>query len=145
MVNNINISLYQGAPPTSRTPSNEERRIVTNGSPLYLAKDVLPLCCVTGMSLWTEKSKRDLARFGDLSTLTDLIPEIIQHGKYLGAEWCTSSSHGPWAACDAYTYKRMVYNEYMHKDLPEENYLKFALSKTGSLLLICSCHPNEDR
>ena len=43
--------------------------------------------------------------------------------------------------CDAYKVTHHEWNEQAHKVLPTTWYLKFAIGKTGQLLLMASNHP----
>ncbi|PLY15334.1 MAG: hypothetical protein C0631_07640 [Sedimenticola sp.] len=69
----------------------------------------------------------------------------VQSGRFRGAEWCVQHPNGPWAACDAYSFVRREWLAHAHREMSMEYYIKFAIAKTGKLLLVVSCHPPEDR
>lgn len=43
--------------------------------------------------------------------------------------------------CDAYSVTRLERHDYSDKNLTCTYYIKFAISKTGHLLLVASIHP----
>lgn len=144
MVNNlINISRHDGALPAA----SDSRNI--RGGALYPIADVRQLLATDGqnVTLWTESSRTDAQR---LCLTTEYVAELVRlalsRGTYKGSEWCEQGTRpGPVAACDVYTVTRMEWNQYAFKELPCEYYLKFAISKTGKLLLIVSCHESRNR
>jgi hypothetical protein len=69
------------------------------------------------------------------------IKVALNKGFYTGSEWCKAQPTGPWAACDAYTLSRDEWIEATHSYMHIDYYLKFAISKTGTLLLSASNHP----
>lgn len=143
MVNNMkNISRYDGSIPT---PENPERRI--SATPLYDEDFVLTLLNTKGnqgLSVWTRKCKDDLLKYElDHDDVLNLIRLCFHTGKFLGAEWCQQQPNGCWAACDAYRVFRTEWVKNADKDMTFEYYLKFAISKTGQLLLLVSCHLSE--
>jgi hypothetical protein len=58
---------------------------------------------------------------------------------YRDSEWCDNGK-GAWAACDAYTLRHDEYVETAGRTFRMEYFFKFALSKTGKLVLMVSCH-----
>lgn len=144
MVNNLmNLSAYQGDP-----PANERSSRVITGGPLYATKDVLALMAQGECALvpWTRKCKDDLMRLSfDLSDAHALVQEALNHGRYRSSEWCQQQPTGPWAACDAYQVRRDEWVQAAHKEMMFEYYIKFAIGKTGKLLLLVSCHEPQDR
>lgn len=144
MVNKaINVSAYQGIPPPDGAA---DRRIA--GGPLYSVTDVLALLGTGESALvpWTRKCKDDLMRLAlDIPGVQELIREALQHGRYRNSEWCVQNPTGPWVACDAYQLRRSEWVEAAYKDMSFEYYVKFAIGKTGKLLLIVSCHESQDR
>lgn len=144
MVNNVkNLSAFLGAPPLSE---QADRRIAAG--PLYVAADVLALLKQGDAALipWTRKCKDDLMRLMlEISDAQALVREALQSGHYRNSEWCVQSPSGPWAACDAYTLRRAEWVQAAHKEMIFEYYIKFAIGKTGKLLLLVSCHEPQDR
>ena len=129
-----NLSAYNGDPPQV---GNTRKLLV---GPLY-GLDVVQAMTHTpsALSLWTQKCKRDAANLGfDTADVGELIRELTDRD-YRDSEWC-ENGRGAWAACDAYTLRRLEFLEKAGKSLPMEYYLKFALSKNGTLLLMVSCH-----
>ncbi|NKC13647.1 MAG: hypothetical protein GKR94_16095 [Gammaproteobacteria bacterium] len=68
----------------------------------------------------------------------------LRSGRFRGSEWCKHSPNGPWAACDAYSLARRERMPYGRTQMDVEYYVKFAVAKTGKLLIV-SCHPPEER
>lgn len=138
MVNNvINVSAYRGEPPQS----GSDRKI--SGGPLYSRADV-EAALQNGepaIVAWTRKCINDLQSLSlDASDLITLIKTAIDQGVFKGSEWCEQKPSGPWAACDAYRLLRREWVEGMNKEVDMSYYIKFAIGKTGALLLIVSCH-----
>ncbi|PPK75628.1 hypothetical protein B0F87_10597 [Methylobacter tundripaludum] len=143
MVNNVNVSCYNGTPPQTE---NSNRKIA--GGPVYNHEDLAALLKNgEGMLLaWSKKCINDLQKYElTLEDALELIQLALQEGTFLGSEWCIQKPSGPWAACDAYRLYRSEWILHAHKDMRIEYYVKFAIAKTGVLILIASCHPSEDR
>lgn len=138
VVNTKNVSSYDGVPPVDTTCS----RSICEG-PLY------PRATLTGLlkhggqniSAWTKDSAADLEKLAlDVDGAARILLEALQNGKYHSSEWCKQAPSGPWAACDAYVLQRSEWIPSAHKEMMMEYYLKLAISKTGSLLLLVSFH-----
>ncbi len=144
MVNKTIVSRYQAALP----PSAGANRTIRAG-PLYPAADVMTLLTIEGsgaVRAWTRKASADLQKLSlDADDLVELIKDALTQGRYRRSEWCIQRPNGPWAACDAYSLERREWNQYAHKELPVEYYVKFAIAKTGKVLLLASCHLPENR
>lgn len=140
MVNNvINVSAYQGKPPSAEG----DERVYISGGPLYLVKDVEALLDAgeNHTIFWTRQCKNDIQQLAyDISDVQQLIKQAITQGQYLNSEWCVQKPTGPWAACDSYRLFRDEWVEYAYKEIRYEYYIKFAIGKTGKLLLLVSCH-----
>lgn len=70
------------------------------------------------------------------------VAELIQGLRkdcYIDSEWCENGK-GAWAACDAYSIKRLETALASGKSMTVEYFVKFAVSKTGQLVLLVSCH-----
>lgn len=144
MVNNRIVSRFTGDPPAN----DGDCRQIADG-PLYPAAEVLTLLGKereNALSLWTRKCKSDAQKYGlDLEDLSDLLTEALRDGYYKGSEWCVQRPNGPWAACDVYCLNRSEWIENAHKYMKMEYYLKFAMARSGLLLLLVSCHLSEHR
>jgi len=64
-------------------------------------------------------------------------------GRLLGVEWCEAGRDGPWAACEAWVITQREWVETAGKYMDITYYLKFAISRTGSILLMASNHPEN--
>lgn len=139
MVNNIiNVSSYEEHPPEK----SGEKRIYIEG-PLYSVDDVMKILKQGDLHMipWTKDCKNDLQKHTlDISDARQLVHEAITSGQYLNSQWCVQKPTGPWAACDGYRLFRDEWIEYAHKYMRIEYYIKFAIGKTGKLLLLVSCH-----
>ena len=140
MINNrTNVSRFQGTPPTD--DKSERDRKIAHG-PLYPASEVLTLVEQEALSFWTKGSSRDSQKWKlDAQDVGYLIKAALTNGRFLSAEWCEQKPAGPWAACDAYVVTRQEWNEAAHKYLACTYYVKYAISKTGKILLMASNHP----
>lgn len=58
---------------------------------------------------------------------------------YIDSEWCGNGKSGV-AACDAYRIRRTEVIAATSKPATVEYFLKFAVGKTGKLVLLVSCH-----
>lgn len=110
--------------------------------PLYDKDRVLRLLTEEeNIIVWTRKCGSDLQSLGiDLEDVAELIRTGLEKGIFLGSQWCEQKRNGPWAACDAYRIFRLEWSEVAHKEISVEYYIKFAINKTGKLLLVVSCH-----
>lgn len=143
MVNNqVNVSAHEGEPPVAGEP----RKI--SGGPLYEAERVFGILGAGEESTraWTRKCKDDLQKYTlDATDVVELLTEALRYGRYRDSEWCEQRPKGPWAACDAYTLTRKEWIPHAHKEFHIEYYIKFAIAKTGTVILLVSCHLPEDR
>jgi len=136
MVNRMNVSRYAEAPPES---GSQDRTIL--GGPLYPVSDVLAALQKQGVMLWTQRAIRDAQELGlDHDDVAELLCEAVSQGRYFKSEWCQQKPDGPWAASDVYLLTRHEWNNNAFRDLPTDYYLKFALAKSGWLVLTVSCH-----
>ena len=144
MVSNIIVSRYSGVPPTSNTPS--ARTIA--GGPLYSKEDVLPILELGESAIvpWTQKCASDLKKYElDHSDVIHLINLALAKGEFKGSEWCINKPGGAWAACDSYRLFEMAWVPAAHKEMLFEYYVKFAIGRTGKVILTVSCHLSEGR
>ena len=143
MVNNaINVSAYEGVPPTE---VGNVRSLITGG-PLYRVEEVLALLAKgdSKTNLWTRKCIRDVERLAfDIADVRELLKQALTSGTYINSEWCVQKPTGPWAACDSYRLFRDEWNDHAYRNIGYEYYVKFAIGKTGKLLLLISCHLSQ--
>lgn len=141
MVSLFVVSEYSQSPPEELS---EDRMKVTG--PLYDLDLVKALVGEDGqgLKLWTRKCGQDVNKWfdEDFEVLADMFASLQAH-HYLHSEWCTNgrevNGKQAVAACDAYRCRRAE-TLATGKQVQMEYYLKFAISKTGSLLLLVSCH-----
>ena len=134
MVTFKNLSAHAGDP-----PKDGGSRKVTGG-PLYKLAEIQALAATPdAVKLWTEKCRRDVANLTlDAADVGAMLQELTERD-YRDSEGCDNGK-GAWAACDAYNLRRNEYVETAGKTYRIEYFLKFALSKTGKLMLMVSCH-----
>ena len=143
MVNNaLNISAYEGLPPAEVGSGRSRIR----SGPLYEVTDVLAILAQgdNKTNLWTRKCIHDVERLAfDLVDVRELLKQALLTGEYINSEWCVQKPTGPWAACDSYRLYRDEWNDHAYRDMRYEYYVKFAIGKTGKLLLLVSCHLSQ--
>lgn len=144
MVNNtINLSAYTDDQPPCKAGSD---RIYIADGPLYSSELVRALLSTAGdnTKLLTERCRKDVQKMGfDIDDVKQLVCAALSSGSYLKSEWCIVGQTDKaisWAACDSYRLFRNEWVEYAHKEMRYEYYVKFAIGKTGKLLLLVSCH-----
>lgn len=120
-------------------PEDVNRRKIAGG-PLYRLAEIQALAAVPdAISFWTAKCRRDAANLAlEAADVGAMLGELTER-EYRDSEWCDNGK-GAWAACDAYSLRRNEYVETAGKRFRIEYFLKFALSKTGQLVLMVSCH-----
>ncbi len=139
MVNTNNVSQYNASPP----PDSEDSDLSINGGPLYPPSDVLRILAAgeDPIRLRTKNCKHDVQNMGmDHDGVATLISTALKQGKYINSPWCVSSSRGDWAACDAYRVTREEWVANANKYINFEYYVKFAINRSGNLILTVSCH-----
>ena len=143
MVNNKIVSKHQGngSPWTLKS-----RKIMGNG--LYPKIDVIDLFNIYSESsvvTVTKKCASDVKKLSfDPADIGRLVKNALNTGRFLGSEWCQTDG-GAWAACDAYSISRFELCEAIGEDREYDYYIKFAIGRTGKLLLMASCHLSEFR
>ena len=139
MVNSVNVSRYAEMPPE---PDSQERTIA-NG-PLYSVAELQAALQDQGLVLWTQRAIRNAQALGlDHDDVLDLLLEALDRGRYHQSEWCQQKPRGPWAASDVYLLTRREWNDNAFRELPVAYYLKFALAKSGRVVLTVSCHVQQ--
>lgn len=133
MVNFIIVSEYSGGP----TPGD---RVKIDGGPLYSLERVQGLVSApVQLRLWTKRCRVKVQELGwDAEDVAELVQCLSLHD-YKDSEWCENGK-GAWAACDAYAIRRREWVEAARKEMTVEYFLKFAIGKTGALVLMVSCH-----
>ena len=131
------ISEYSQDPPTQ----TGLRVKIALGRPLYelarvqaLAEDVHRIKAVT------QKCLQDVEKLfaGEYDDVASLIC-ALRPNDYRDSEWC-ESGRASVAACDAYVVQRVEVAPGSGQSVAVMYYLKFAIGKTGQLVLMVSCH-----
>ncbi len=136
MVKIFVVSEYSQQPPD---PWEGRRKIA--GGPLYDLARVQKLAGgAHQLQAWTEKCRKDVRKWfdDDLECVARLIL-WLKPKDYKDSEWCENGK-GAIAACDAYTVNVVETVPTTGRSVCMEYFLKFAVSKTGALVLIVSCH-----
>jgi hypothetical protein len=134
MVKMFIVSEYSSNPPT------ESGRVKIADGPLYDLERVQALVSGGGLNAWTEKCRKDIRKWfdDDWQRVSDILGSL-QNADYIDSEWC-ENGQGAIAACDAYSYHVTETAPATGKSLRMEYFVKFAVSKTGTLVLMVSCH-----
>lgn len=124
-------------------PPNESNRKIA-GEPLYRPEEVLELLADAAshpVVAWTRMCIENTQGLGfSQKDFCALLRLAVSSGRFRGAEWCIQSGDGPWAACDAYSVVRREWIANAHKEMAIEYYVKFAIAKSGTKILLASCH-----
>jgi len=93
-----------------------------------------------GINLFTRTCISEVHKLFD-SDMEQVAALIQALGKqdYIDSEWCENGKSGV-AACDAYRIRRAEVIPANGKTISVEYFLKFAIGKTGQLVLMVSCH-----
>ncbi len=133
---------------TSDPPEEGGRVKINRPGPIYDLEQVLALAEKASVQLWTRKciqNVRDLYEVvrdeyeSDLAMAVDLLKRLGTSGRYQDSEWC-DNGRGAIAACDAYEVQRGDLVPAMRQRVQTRYYLKFAVGKTGEVLLLVACH-----
>lgn len=138
MMVKIVLSEYSSQPPDS---AGRVKIVTANGQPLYsLARVQALIEDEKRLVLWTRKCQQDVHKLfdSDLEQVAELI-QALRQDAYIDSEWC-ENGRGAWAACDAYRIRRVEVIPATGKSAIVEYFLKFAVGKTGQLVLLVSCH-----
>lgn len=137
MVKIFVLSEYSTSPPTQLGFG----RLKIAGGPLYDLSRVQKLVAnPDAIQLATRACVKDVdALFAsDLESVAELI-EALGSDDYRDSEWCESGKASV-IACDAYQVRRSEQLAGQAKRVTVEYFLKFAVGKTGQLVLLVSCH-----
>lgn len=125
----------------SANPPLESGRVKIAGGPLYkLARVQALIQDHNQLLVWTEKCRKDVRKWfeDDWQRVVDLMGSL-KNVDYIDSEWCENGK-GAIAACDAYSYHVTENAPATGKPIRMKYFLKFAVSKTGTLVLMVSCH-----
>lgn len=115
--------------------------IKIEGGPLYDLERVQALVDdPDALNFITAKCRRDLHNLFDSDA--EHVAQLIQAlgpQDYIDSEWCENGKSGV-AACDAYRIRRAEVIPATGKTVTLEYFLKFAMGRTGKLVLMVSCH-----
>lgn len=116
-------------------------RIKIEGGPLYALARVQKLVdsseCI---KLFTRTCIADVHKLfdSDYERVACLI-QALDTCNYIDSQWCENGKNGI-AACDAYRIRRTEVIAVTNKPTTVEYFVKFAVGKTGKLVLLVSCH-----
>lgn len=143
MVNNLNVSAYTGQVPTI---INNGRNTIQRG-PIYDKINVLEILNSgdNNTAIMTKTCRKKIEDLSfDIADVRNLIKDAINDGIYKKSEWCIvaerNDGSASLAACDSYVLKRNELIQDSFNTIPIEYYIKFAIGKTGKLLMLVSCH-----
>lgn len=131
------ISEYSQDPPTE----SGLRMKIALGRPLYALARIQALAENSEhIKAVTQKCLQDVEKLfaGEYDDVASLI-RAIRPNDYRDSEWC-ESGRGSVAACDAYVVGRVEENPSSGQQMSVTYFLKFAIGKTGQLVLMVSCH-----
>jgi hypothetical protein len=143
MVRRVVLSQY-----TSDPPDQAGRVKINRAGPIYDLEQVFGLAEEALVQLWTRKciqNVRDLYETvreeydSDLAMVVDLLKRLRTSGRYQDSEWC-ENGRGGIAACDAYEVQRSDYVPAIRQRVQTRYFVKFAVGKTGQVLLLVACH-----
>lgn len=122
-------------------PEDGQGRVKIANGPLYALERVQTLARdESRLNTWTEKCRKDVRKWfdDDLERVGELVLSL-RPGDYIDSEWCENGK-GAIAACDAYSVSVVETAPATGHPMRMDYFLKFAVSKTGALVLIVSCH-----
>ena len=110
------------------------------GGPLYALARVKAIAKDgSEIFLWTRKCFRDVRELGwDADDVATLIRRLCDTD-YKDSQWC-ENGRGAWAACDAYSVRVSEWVPTARKEMHIDYFVKFAIGKTGAVVLTVSCH-----
>lgn len=145
MVSSLNLSLYSGSP-----PQNSDGDLKISDGPLYSKESVMKILTDLGadsINVATRRANRHIKKH-DLDIddgVLKLLIYALKSGKYLNSQWCEHGKGNTWSACDSYSVVEKKWNDYMYGYLETKWYIKFAIGKSGKLILIVSCHSSDEQ
>jgi hypothetical protein len=134
MVRRVILSEYISDP-----PAKPGRVKIDVSGPLYdLARIRALVVDESRLWLWTERCRKDVHELFD-SDLEQVAGLVLGPMEYINSEWCENGK-GAIAACDAYRVRRAEWVAAANRTMTMEYFVKFAIGKTGQLVLLVSCH-----
>ena len=124
-------------------PEDGQGRVKIAKGPLYDLARVQRLATAGGLNTWTDRCDKAVYELfsGDLEAVAGLLGHL-RPADYRDSEWCEDGRRA-WAACDAYVLRRSEWIAAAHKDMPVDYFLKFAIARSGALILMVSCHTSR--
>lgn len=126
---------------SSTPPKQSGRMKIDVDVPLYDLARVQALAAHEDqIFLWTAKCRKDVLNLfdSDLAQVAELI-QALTAADYIDSEWC-ENGRGALAACDAYRICRQETMPATGRSMTVSYFVKFAIGKTGRLVLMVSCH-----
>jgi hypothetical protein len=124
----------------SADPPDDAARVKIRGGPIYDLNTIRELATRTSAIVaWTAKCRRDIrALFSNEWCALSTLLGSLEPCHYLHSEWCENGG-GSVAACDAYGIERGETTQ-AGREVCVSYFVKFAISRTGGLILLVSCH-----
>jgi len=136
---NYDVSSYGGTP-----PDPDDDLDIKEGGPIYPVEDIKALAEQGRVTLWSRGAQEDAQKWElDSDELAFLARLALDQNGYLHSRWCLQGRDGPWAACDAYQVTRKEWVPTARREMTIKYYLKFGISKAGTVLLMVSNHPED--
>ena len=138
MVKIIIVSEYSTNPPAELGGG----RVKITAGPLYgLARVQALIEDENNLMIVTDKGRKDFRKWfdDDLQQIADLIG-LLMESDYIDSEWCETGKGAAIAACDAYRLRVNESDPVTGRRDQMQYFLKFAVSKTGAVVLMLSCH-----
>lgn len=140
-------------------PILDEERYISTSTPLYCPNEVLlkvkQAFNEQDSSLIravTHDAEDDIFELEEFSVLDDggnrftldefqvFLHALKGDGQYYrSSEWCHTSQQ-EWVACDVYVFNLEYWTEGVNRANYADFYLKYCISSTGTVYLVCSCH-----
>jgi len=136
MVSKVNLSRYnEGEPPEE----GADRRIA--GGPIYSTKELLEILSGGGGVVKPAGNcvKQLQALSFDEDDAAELLVRGLTQGRYKNSEWAGCGGNSV-AACDVYIARRLEDVGSSHGPAEVEYYLKFAIGRTGKVIVLVRCH-----
>ncbi|THB63506.1 MAG: hypothetical protein D6B27_12110 [Gammaproteobacteria bacterium] len=136
------VSKYTESPPLSNKATDKERFIRNSGNPIYSKDEVIEAIRSNAkIAPYTERCINNLSILNlEIKDMPELLMKVVNSGEHINSQWCLNTKGTTWAASDSYVYRYEHYIEHIHKYLPCEYYVKFAIGKTGNIILLVQIH-----
>lgn len=134
VVNFYIVSEYSSPPPTM----GSGEKII--GGPIYSLERVREILKDgAGLQLWTRDCASNVRALGWIHDDVIGLVRKLEGSNYIDSEWCENGK-GAYAACDAYTVRSREWVDTADKEMMIEYFMKFAINKSGTMVLTVSCH-----